>query len=180
MLKIVKDNVPSLRARSKPVEVPVSQKDIDTLFSMLEYLKLSQDEDYIAKHPSVRTGVGLAAPQIGINKRMLVIYYTEGENEVCHLLINPQIIMNSVRKCYLSNGEGCLSVDEEHPGLVMRDYRISVRAIDARTREETIIKANGYEAIVLQHEIDHLNGVLFYDHIDPKNPQKIAPGAIEI
>ncbi len=180
MLRIVKDTSASLRARSKPVDLPVSQEDLDTIYGMLQYLKDSQDPAFLEAHPKVRTGVGLAAPQIGVNKRMLVVYYVDGEEEICHMLINPQIIVNSVRKCYLNGGEGCLSVDAEHPGYVLRDYKITVKAIEARTKEEIIFKAVGYEAIVLQHEIDHLNGILFYDRIDKKDPFKVPAGSVEI
>ena len=68
----------------------------------------------------------------------------------------------------------------EHPGYVLRDYKITVKAIEARTKEEIIFKAVGYEAIVLQHEIDHLNGILFYDRIDKKDPFKVPAGSVEI
>ena len=73
MIKIVKDKVKSLREISKEVPLPLSEKDEKTLKSLVDYLKLSQDEKYREKHPSVREGVGLASPQIGINKRMLVV-----------------------------------------------------------------------------------------------------------
>ncbi len=181
MLKITKDNATSLRAKSKEVMVPVPEEDKNLLYQMLQYLKDSQNEEFRKAHPKVREGVGLASPQVGVNKRMLVIYYPVGEDEyVQHMLVNPKIIANSIKKCYLRGGEGCLSVDEEHPGLVHRDYRITVKAIEASTGEEVIIKAKGFDAIVLQHEIDHLDGILFYDHIDKKNPDRPLPGAIAI
>lgn len=180
MFKIVKDNAKSIHAICKPVSLPVSKEDQETLFEMLQYLKDSQDEEFRKKNPKVREGVGLAAPQIGLNKQMLVVYYKQDDKEVKHLLINPKIIVSSVRKAYLANGEGCLSVDKEHPGYVIRDYRIVVRAIDGESLQEVDVKAFGYEAIVLQHEIDHLKGVLFYDHIDPKNPYAHPDNAVEI
>ena len=182
MLRIVKDTATSLRARCKEVAIPLSSEDKTLIYEMLEYLKNSQNEEYRASHPKVREGVGLAAPQVGANKRMLVIYYPTSEDGeyVQHMLVNPQIISNSIKKCYLANGEGCLSVDEEHPGLVHRDYKITVKAYEASTNEEITIKAKGYDAIVLQHEIDHLNGILFYDHIDKKDPMRPLPGAIQI
>ncbi len=180
MLRIVKDNAKSLRSPSKPVELPVSKEDQNTIKEMYEYLLLSQDEEYRAKNPKVREGVGLAAPQIGINKTMCVVAYKEGEEEIKHLMINPHIVVNSVRKCYLRGGEGCLSVDKDHPGYIVRDYRIEVDYIDGVTLEKKHVKAMGFEAIVMQHEIDHLKGILFYDHIDANNPYAHPENAIEI
>lgn len=183
MIKIVKDNVPSLRALSKEVALPLSAQDKQTLDEMLEYLKLSQDEEYRKKHPSCREGVGLAAPQIGVNKRMLVISYPTGEEDrplVEYQLVNPKIVVNSIRKAFLAAGEGCLSVDQEHPGRVYRDFKIVVEAYDAKAGQEVKITARGYDAIVLQHEIDHLDGILFYDRIDKNDPFKSIPDAVEI
>ena len=183
MLKIVKDNAPSIREKSTPVEMPLSQEDKKTLDEMLEYLHLSQDPKYREKHKGCREGVGLAAPQIGLNKRMLVISYPTGEEKdpiVEYQLVNPKIVVSSVRKAYLLAGEGCLSVDEEHQGYVIRDFKIVVEAYDALVGKDVRITARGYDAIVLQHEIDHLNGVLFYDRIDKTDPFKRIPGAFEI
>ena len=180
MIKIVKDKVKSLREISKEVPLPLSEKDKKTLKSLVDYLKLSQDEEYRKKHPSVREGVGLASPQIGINKRMLVVMYKEGEKEILHALVNPKITISSVKKSYLASGEGCLSVDDYHPGKVYRSYRITVEAYDGLKKENVTIKAEGFEAIVLQHEIDHLNGILFYDRINKNDPDKVIPGAVAI
>ena len=182
MLKIVKDNNPRLREKSKEVALPLSKEDKALIDSMMEYLKLSQDEKYRKEHPEVREGVGLAAPQIGHNVRMLVISYPapteEDPNHVIeYKLVNPKIVVNSIRKAYIEAGEGCLSVDGEHPGYVIRDFKIVVEAFDAIPMEKVRITARGYDAIVLQHEIDHLNGVLFYDRIDKKDPFKKIPGA---
>ena len=69
--KIIKDNNPKMRKKSLPVDLPLSKEDKDTLDEMLYYLKLSQDEEYLKKH-HIRSGVGLAAIQIGILKRMFV------------------------------------------------------------------------------------------------------------
>ncbi|HBB06042.1 MAG TPA: peptide deformylase [Firmicutes bacterium] len=183
MLKIVKDKKPSLRMPSKDVEMPLSEEDKNLLEEMLDYLKKSQDPAYREKHPYVREGIGLAAPQIGVNKKMLVIHYLddpEKETYITYGLVNPKIISNSIRKCYLKSGEGCLSVDEEHKGYAYRDYKITVKGYDAFRGEDISIRAIGFDAIVLQHEIDHLHGILFYDHIDKKNPFKEIPGSVAI
>ena len=170
-LKLVKDSNPIMRQRSKPVELPLSKEDKETLDAMLLYLKKSQDEEYAKKH-NIREGVGLAAIQIGLLKRMFVVYFDNGEEHVEHQLVNPVILESSLRKCALQNGEGCLSVDTEHPGLVHRAYRIKMKAFDALVNQEVVIDAKGFKAVVLQHEYDHLNGMFFYDHIDPRNPDK--------
>jgi peptide deformylase len=187
MLKIVKDNIASLRQKSATVVLPLSNENKTLLDEMLQYLKDSQDDAYREKHPNCREGVGLAAPQVGHNLRMLVIYYptrdlAEGAQQtyVAYELVNPRIIVNSIRKCYIEGGEGCLSVDAEHPGNVYRDYKIIVDAFDALTGKQEKITARGFDAVVLQHEIDHLDGILFYDHIDPKDPMKVIDGAVAI
>lgn len=179
MLKIVKDNHPQLRMRSVKVEEPYAEEDKKILREMLDYLKKSQDEEYAKKH-HMRAGVGLAAPQIGVQKQMIAVYYEGEKDYVQYALINPKIISTSVKLCYLKNGEGCLSVDQEHPGYIYRPYKIRVRGYDILQEQEIEIVARGYDAIVLQHEIDHLQGILFYDHIDPKSPMKKRPNAIEI
>jgi len=160
--------------------MPLSKENEETLEEMLSYLIDSQDPNYREAHPKCREGVGLAAPQIGKNLRMLVVHYLKEEGEVTHCLVNPKVIANSVKKCYLSSGEGCLSVDSPHPGYVYRDYRITVKAYDSKLGFEVTIRATGFDAIVLQHELDHLDGILFYDRIDKENPMKIIPGAIAI
>ncbi len=173
--KIYKDNNPIMRKRSLPVEMPLSKEDRDTLDFMLNYLIKSQDEEYAQKH-NVRAGVGIAAIQIGILKRMFAIYYQKGEDEIVqYQLVNPKIIETSIKKCALENGEGCLSVDEEHPGLVHRYYKIKLAAFDALTNKDVIITATGFDAVVLQHEYDHLDGKFFYDHINTNNPTQVLP-----
>lgn len=183
MLRIVKDKALSLHCRSKEVALPLSKEDKDLLGEMIQYLRDSQDPVFKESHPKVREGVGLAAPQIGVNKRMLVISYPTGEEDgskIEHMFVNPEIVSSSIKECYLTGGEGCLSVDEAHPGKVYRPYRITVKALEASTMENVTIKAIGYDAIVIQHEIDHLDGVLFYDHINKNAPEEIKPGTIAI
>jgi peptide deformylase len=183
MLKIVKDTSKSLHSPSKAAEMPLDPKDKALLDEMLQFLKDSQDPAIREKNPKIREGVGLAAPQVGVNKRMLVIYYPTNEERtefVAYELVNPKIVISSIKKCYLQGGEGCLSVDEPHPGNVYRDYRITVKTYNALVNDNVLIKAQGYDAVVLQHEIDHLDGILFYDRIDAKDPEKEIPGAVAV
>lgn len=180
---IVKDNVKSLREKS----IPVSQEQIDDAVllanEMTQYLIDSQNPE-LSKKYNLREGVGLAAPQIGKNIRLLVVYFKEevdGEQRIVdHRLINPKIISESVKLSYLAGGEGCLSVDDNHDGYIYRKYKILVRAIDAKDKTEKIITARGYEAIVLQHELDHLDGILYYDHIDKNDPFKVIEGSTRL
>ena len=169
--KIVKDSNPIMRKRSLPVEMPLSKEDKETLDFMLNYLKRSQDEEYAKKH-HIMQGVGMAAIQIGLLKRMFVIYYEKEDEVIEYQLVNPVMLETSVKKCALEGGEGCLSVDNHHEGYVHRSYKIKLKAYDALTDKEIVITATGYDAIVLQHEYDHLNGVFYYDHIDSNNPFK--------
>lgn len=180
--KIVKDSNPSLREKSEEVK-EITPEIIDFVNEMHDYLVASQDEDIVKKY-NIREGVGLAAPQVGRNIKALVVYFEEETDDgvviIDHRLINPKIILESIKECYLSGGEGCLSVDDKHEGYVYRHHKIQVKAFNVQTKKEEIITARGYEAIVLQHEIDHLNGVLYYDYIDKKNPFVEKENAIRL
>ena len=92
-------------------------------------------------------------------------------------LVNPKIIQNSMKKVALKGGEGCLSVDEDHSGFVYRYDKIVMKAYDVVSQKEVLIKAKGYDAIVLQHEYDHLDGILYYDRINKKEPNKEIPNS---
>ncbi|MBP2239959.1 peptide deformylase [Cytobacillus eiseniae] len=179
MENIIRDGHPTLREVAKEVTLPPSEEEIQTLKSMLEFLINSQNPE-IAEKYGLRSGIGLAAPQINIAKRMIAIYLKD-ENEKIHsyALFNPKIISHSVEGAYLSAGEGCLSVDEAIPGFVPRHARITVKGI-AIDGTEVKVRLKGLLAIVFQHEIDHLNGVMFYDHIDSKNPLKPIENALPL
>ena len=168
-LKIIKDSNPIMRKKSLPVDLPLSNEDKELLDEMLDYLKKSQDEEYAKKH-NYKPGVGMAAIQVGVLKRMFVIYYQTNNEEVQYQLVNPVLLETSVKKCALEDGEGCLSVDNHHEGYVHRFYKIKLKAYDALQDEEIVLTARGYDAIVLQHEYDHLNGLFYYDHINKNSP----------
>jgi peptide deformylase len=107
-------------------------------------------------------GIGLAAIQIGVPKRMLVIDLSkEGEDKKPLVFINPEILTSSDERATYE--EGCLSIPDYY-AEVERPARVTVRHIDLEGKEQTI-DAEGLLATCLQHEIDHLNGVLFIDHI---------------
>ncbi len=162
---IVKEGDPVLRQIAKEVPVPLTEEDKETLKLMMEYVVNSQDEELSDKY-SLRPGVGLAAPQIGVSKRMFVVHcYDEDDNLISYGLANPKLISHSVEEIHLDDGEGCLSVDREVKGIVPRYARIRLKAYDIGGNEIEL-KLKGYPAIVFQHELDHLDGIMFYDRIE--------------
>jgi peptide deformylase len=173
-LRVVQDPHPVLRKRAHPVPLPLSTEDENLLLRLLDYVKKSQDHEYAEKH-SIREGIGLAAPQVGISKRLIAIYYHQGEQLIQYALVNPLIVTNSVKQLALKGGEGCLSVPKVYPGYVYRSKKITVKAFDLLQNKEITIQAEGFDAIVLQHEIDHLNGILFYDYLNKEEPFKEKP-----
>lgn len=177
---IVKDNDPNLRLKSEVLKLPLQKKYISLAKRMLRYVKDSRD-DVKAEKYDLKPAVGLAAPQVGVNVHIIVVVVDDEDgNFIEYCLANPKIISHSVQKTALSLGEGCLSVEIEHQGLVHRSARIKVRAFDILTNELVEFRADGYLAVVLQHEIDHLNGVLFYDHINPSDPWKVEENTLII
>ena len=110
---------------------------------------------------------------------LLVPGFEEEEAILDEVWINPRIMRESVKKACLKDGEGCLSVNREVPGIVLLPERITVKYQDVNG-DEFVRTLNDYEAIVVQHEIDHLNGVMFYDHINQTQPMYIPKGAVVI
>lgn len=106
-------------------------------------------------------GIGLAANQVGIREKLVVIDIQENDEKNPYYLINPEIIWKS--KELESMEEGCLSVPTAR-GEVTRSERVKVKYTD-KDGNEQIIEANGLFAVCLQHEIDHLNGILYIDHL---------------
>lgn len=182
---IIIDPNPLLRKKAKKVDLPLSKEDTELALSLYEYVKNSTDEDLAQKY-NLSPAVGIAAPQIGILKRMFAVvvhdYDEEGTitNTTQFVLVNPILISKSNKEAALSSGEGCLSIKEPHPGLVYRSHSIKLKAFDVLTNQMVVIEAKGYLAIVIQHEFDHLNGILFYDHISKTNPDFEKPNAILI
>lgn len=171
---IILDPNPVLRAKAKPVAFPVSESDKSTLLTMLQYVRDSQDDELAEKH-NLQPAVGIAAPQIGISRQMFAISValpTQDEETELHeyALVNPKIIAHSEKKAALANGEGCLSIRDEHEGIVPRYQRVRIKAYDLLQEKEVTLQFKNYLAIVVQHELDHLNGVLFYDYINQEDP----------
>ncbi|WP_100404633.1 peptide deformylase [Bacillus solitudinis] len=164
MKDIVREGHPVLRKVAEEVPLPASKEDKNTLQKMLDFVKNSQEPD-IAEKYQLRPGVGLAAPQIGVSKRMFAVHITDEQDQLYSLgLFNPKIVSHSIEENHLENGEGCLSVDREIPGIVPRHSRITVKGTTLEG-EEVTLRLRGLVSIVFQHELDHLNGIMFYDRI---------------
>lgn len=160
-----------LRTVSKEVVFPLTEKDKETIEVMLKYLHDSQNEE-LAEEYELRPGMGLSAIQIGIPKRYFVVTDDLGDGTFDdYILINPRVISNSLEKIYVEAGEGCLSVNRPVDGIVPRYARVTMEAYDMEGRK-IHVRAREELAIAMQHELDHLNGTLFIDHIDSKNPYK--------
>ena len=163
-----------LREISKEVTFPLDESDKKAIELMLEYLTNSQIEELEKKY-KLRPGMGMAAIQLGIPKRYFVVVHEQEEKETFknYILINPKIVSNSEEIIYVEEGEGCLSVNREVKGIVPRYARVTIEGYDL---EGNKVKYRGREelAIAFQHELDHLDGILFTDKIDKKNPYKNA------
>ncbi|MER3437203.1 MAG: peptide deformylase [Chloroflexota bacterium] len=120
-------------------------------------------------------GVGLAGPQVGVMRRIIVVHVPEGyqgedEPEIRMTLVNPEILKAQGREI---DTEGCLSIPG-WVGDVPRAQRITVRAMDLDNRVIRF-KAEGFLARVIQHEVDHLDGILFIDRVeDPTTLRRVT------
>lgn len=183
MKNIIKDDNKLIRQKSLPVSMPLSKEDRQLVLDMHEYLVNSQTKE-VAEEYDLRPGVGLAAVQVGVLKRMLAIHILDFDDEgnitktTDYALVNPKVISYTQKQAYLADGEGCLSVDQEVKGYVPRHAKVTITAFDALTNQDVKIVARGFLAICLQHELDHLEGILFYDRINKDNPLAPIPDAM--
>ena len=171
MKDILDEKEKVLHQKSEEVTFPLSKEDKKTIKDIIELLTNSQIPELAEKY-DLRPGMGLAAVQLGIKKRYFVVVheYDEGKFDN-YVLINPKIISTSEEMIYVGEGEGCLSVNRETEGIVPRCARVTLEAYD---EDGNKIRVRGREelAIAFQHEMDHLNGIMFTDRIDKKNPFK--------
>ena len=150
ILTVLKEPDPRLRIKAKPIE-NVDDSIRPLLDDMLETMYI---ED----------GIGLAATQVGVNKRVIVIDLNAGSEEDepdVHFMANPEVLWQSEETSTIK--EGCLSVPETRAD-VTRPARVKVRYLD-RQNQIHEFEADGLMATCIQHEIDHLDGVLFIDHL---------------
>ena len=168
-INILDEKDKHLRMKSVDAELPLSKEEKKLIQRIIDHLTYSQIEEYEKKY-NLRPGMGLAFPQIGINKRIIVIVheYEEGKFDN-YVVINPKIISNSEEIIAAEAGEGCLSVNREVEGHVPRYARVTIEGYD---EDGNLIQIRAREdlSIAFQHEIDHLDGILFYDRINKKKP----------
>lgn len=154
---------PILRKKAKPI------KKIDK-----EVLAIIKKLEKTLK--SLKKGVAIAAPQIGISKAIVFAQYKKTKKKDVSvprtILINPKIVKYSKEK--VAREEGCLSFDKPQiRAVVKRSRRVVVSALNEKGAKK-IIKSRGFMARVMQHEIDHLNGILFVDRADPTTLYKVS------
>ena len=171
MKDILDEKDKRLHEVSKDVTFPISEEDKKLVKDMIEFLTDSQIEELAEKY-DLRPGMGLAAIQLGIPKRFFVVVheYDEGQFDN-YVIFNPKLVSNSEEIIYVGDGEGCLSVNREVAGIVPRYARVTVEGYD-ENGNQIRIRAREELAIAFQHELDHLDGILFTDKIDPKDPYK--------
>lgn len=168
-LKILDDKHKVLREISKEVSLPLSKEDKEIIKQIITHLKYSQIEKMAEKY-DLRPGMGLAFPQLGMLKRIIVIVYEYEEGKFKdYVIVNPKIISHSEEMVALETGEGCLSVNREVEGHVPRFARIRITGYDPDGNKISI-RAREDLSVAFQHEVDHLNGILFYDKINKKKP----------
>ncbi|MBS6741998.1 peptide deformylase [Streptococcus parasanguinis] len=183
---IIREGNPTLRAVAEDVTFPLSDQEIILGEKMMQFLHYSQDP-VMAEKLGLRGGVGLAAPQLDISKRIIAVLVPNPEDadgnppkeaySLQEVMYNPKVVAHSVQDAALGDGEGCLSVDRNVPGYVVRHARVTVEYF-TKDGEKKRIKLKGYNSIVVQHEIDHTNGIMFYDRINPNNPFEIKEGLL--
>ena len=170
-IKILDESNKILHKKSSNVTFPLDEETKKLIDDSLTYLEMSQIEEYSEKY-DLRPGMGLSFVQIGILKRIFVVSEEIEEGKFNrYVVINPRVKSMSEELIYVGEGEGCLSVNREVEGIGPRHARITVEAYDEngdlydiRVREDV--------AVAFQHELDHLDGILFVDKIDKKNPYK--------
>ena len=162
MLEIITEGDPRLRQKAKKVtrvDAAVRRLAADMSETMLD-----------------APGVGLAAPQVGVLLRLITVnvpagYVDEDDPEHSYTLLNPEIVKATGEQ--LEPPEGCLSIPH-WIGTVPRAQRVVVKARDLDFKEVRI-RAEGFLARVLQHEIDHLDGILFIDRVVDKSTLRYLP-----
>jgi len=150
LLKIEKLGAEVLRRRADEVEVKEGDAELD------QFLKDMFETMYDAQ------GIGLAAPQVGVSRRIIVVHVNE-EGQEPFALLNPRVV--EAGKVKEKGEEGCLSIPEVS-AYVERPADVIVEG-ESPSGETVRIEADGMLARCLQHEIDHLDGVLFIDRLSP-------------
>lgn len=148
---------PQETAVLRAVATDLNKSDIKS-----QYFKLLKERMLETVNDTTNPGVGLAAPQVGISKRLVLVQRFDKKGEPFEFYINAKILEYS-KECELG-GEGCLSVPNRHEE-VMRSNKIVISYLDEnsfRVKKDTV---SGFTAVIFQHEIDHLEGILYIDRL---------------
>lgn len=168
-LNILDEKDKRVRMISKDAKLPLSKEYKDVIENIITELTYSQIEELEKKY-DLRPGMGLAFPQLGINERIIVIVHEYDDGKFNnYVMVNPKIVSYSDEMIAAEAGEGCLSVNRDVEGHVKRYARVRVEGYDVDGNKISI-RAREELSIAFQHEIDHLNGILFYDRIDKNKP----------
>lgn len=156
MRKII--TTPDPRLRQKSTKVHAIDDETKDIIADMRRLSIAWEKD----HP-YELSAAMAAPQIGVNQRIIIVRddLNDKKNNTFTALINPEVIRTEGK--LVKEQEGCLSVPAIY-GLVARPRKVKVKAL-LEDGHEVRLKADGYLARTLLHEIDHLDGILFIDHI---------------
>ena len=164
-LNILDEKEKSLRKKSIDAKLPISEEYKKIIKQIIDELTYSQIEELAEKY-DLRPGMGLAFPQLGINERIIVIVHEVDSGKFDeYVVVNPKIVSYSSEMIAAEAGEGCLSVNRDVKGHVKRHARVTIEGYDIEGNKIKI-RAREELAIAFQHEIDHLDGILFYDRID--------------
>lgn len=151
---VYQDNIPAELDVLKTNCVEIDPQDANIKMLIARMYKTVTDGD--------RAGVGIAAPQVGLNRRLFLVKRFDKANEPFEFFINPQIIWYS---SLLQQGEeGCLSIENRYD-TVYRSLAVQITYFDLEGNHYQEV-VEGYTAVIMQHEYDHLNGVLFTDRIE--------------
>ena len=147
-----------LRTKSFPVKVDTTNQVLMTFIDRL----------YATVRDSISLGVGIAAPQVGIQKNIIMVQRFDKENFPFEVYFNPEIIEYSNKKqpCL----EGCLSIPKRRDTTYNRSQTIMIK-YDQLNKKRVKEYVSGFTAVIFQHEIDHLNGILYLDHLKQERNQ---------
>lgn len=160
MYVIQTDNETELKIlKSKSKNINPKSKDLELLINRM-YLAVTHPTD---------GGVGIAAPQVGINRNVIWVQRFDKPGEPFEVYINPKIIWKS--ELMRKGAEGCLSIPDER-GEVFRHYMIEIEYQDRKGKKHSE-KVEGFTAVIFQHEIDHLDGILFTDRLKEQENKEL-------
>ncbi len=174
-IELVHTNNPILRQTCLPISpAELRTRECQDLIELMldeVYGKNNKDQNRNTNQPTV---VGLSANQMGVNKRISIVDLAislKGYSNI-QVLVNPEITWKS--KTIIERLEGCVSIPSVW-GYVKRSGRVKVNALD-RAGNKLQLDVKGWTAVLLQHELEHLNGILFIDHLeDPTKAHLVQP-----